>query len=90
MRNDRPGKCRNCGKPLSHSANTRKKPFCCNSCRRTWWNNQQGDLGAYPNPDYDSNTANCFYCGREFECHSRRQRYCSVSCQRKDSGKGNA
>jgi len=83
-------KCRNCGKPLPHSAKVRGKPFCCNNCRRVWWNNQHGDLEAYPNPDCNSNRATCFYCGREFEAHSRRQRYCSISCQHADSGKGKA
>jgi len=83
-------KCRNCGKPLPHSAKTRGKPFCGNHCRKTWWNNQRGDLELYPNPDFDSNRAACFHCGREFETHSRRQRYCSLSCQRADSGKGKA
>jgi len=90
MKNNNNRKCRNCGKPLPHSASTRGKPFCSNHCRRTWWNNQRGDLERYPNPDRGSNRATCFYCGREFEAHSSRQRYCSVSCQRADSGKGKA
>jgi len=81
-------KCRNCGRALPHSARTRGKPFCSNHCRNTWWNNQRGDLELYPSPDRDSNRAACFYCGRVFETHSRRQRYCSVECQRRDSGKG--
>lgn len=91
MRKDNhPRKCRNCGNLLPHSAKTRGKPFCTNHCRKTWWNNQRGDTELYPNSDYSSNTATCFYCGREFETHSRRQRYCSISCQRADSGKGKA
>ena len=81
-------KCRNCGKPLPHSAKTRGKPFCSNHCRNTWWNNQRGDLEQYPNPDYDSNNATCFYCGRVFETRSRRQMYCSAICRSRDSGKG--
>jgi len=88
--NPRTRKCRNCGKPLPHSANARKKPFCSNHCRKMWWNNQRGDTELYPNPDHNDNRAVCFYCGREFKSHSRRQRYCSVSCQRADSGKGKA
>ena len=83
-------KCRNCGKTLPHSANTRQKPFCSNHCKNTWWNNQRGDLDLYPNLDHSSNCAVCFYCGREFEARKLRQRYCSVSCQRADSGKGRA
>ena len=87
MRNNRKTKkCRNCGKPLPHSAGMRGKPFCSNHCRSMWWNNQRGNL--YTNPDQDSNRAACFYCGRVFETHSRRQRYCSIECQRRDSGKG--
>jgi len=85
MKNNNPRKCRNCGKPLPHSANTRKKPFCGNNCRKTWWNNHHDDTKPYA-----ENIATCLYCGREFECHSRRQRYCSISCQRADSGKGKA
>jgi len=86
MRNDnRPRKCRNCGKPLPHSAITRNKPFCCNHCRNTWWNNHRDDTSPYA-----ENTATCLYCGREFETYSRRQRYCSFSCQRADSGKSKA
>jgi len=88
--NNRPSKCRNCGKPLPHSAKSRQKPFCSNHCRNTWWNNQRGDTELYPNRDYNDNRATCFYCGREFETYSRRQRYCSFSCQRADSGKGKA
>jgi endogenous inhibitor of DNA gyrase (YacG/DUF329 family) len=83
-------KCRNCGRVLPHSAQTRGKPFCSNHCRSTWWNNQRGDIDAYPNPDRNIGRATCFYCGRVFESHSRRQRYCSIYCQRADSGKGHA
>ena len=90
MKNKHPSKCRNCGKPLPHSSKTRGKPFCSNHCRRTWWNNQRGDIGLYPNRDYNDNRATCLYCGREFEAHSQRQRYCSLECQRKDTGKGKA
>lgn len=85
--NNHPSKCRNCGKPLPHGNKTRKKPFCSNHCRKSWWNNQRGDTELYPNPDYNDTTAACLYCGREFPAHSRRQRYCSVECQKKDSGK---
>jgi len=89
MRNNKKTKkCRNCGRALPHSARTRGKPFCSNHCRNVWWNNQRGDLELYPNPDRDSNHATCFYCGRVFEAHSRRQMYCSAECQRRDSGKG--
>jgi endogenous inhibitor of DNA gyrase (YacG/DUF329 family) len=88
MRNNKHiNRCRNCGKELTHSAKTRGKPFCSNHCRNTWWNNQRGDIALYPNRDYDSYRAVCFHCGREFETYGRGQRYCSVECQREDSGK---
>ena len=30
--------CRNCGKPLEQTPHKRKKMYCSDSCRMTWWN----------------------------------------------------
>jgi len=55
-----------------------------------WRNNLRGNQEIHPVRDYGSYRAVCFYCGREFETHGRGRRYCSIECQREDSGKGKA
>ena len=37
-----PGRCRNCGLPLSHTAGARQKLFCSDRCRYAWWNKKRG------------------------------------------------
>ena len=29
--------CVNCGNPLTHTPGSKKKRFCCDKCRMTWW-----------------------------------------------------
>jgi len=68
--------CRNCGDTLVHSAQVRKKSFCCNHCRNAWWNNHRDQLN-----HRDARTQMCLYCGCSFEvAGKRRQKYCCHEC----------
>lgn len=67
-----PGICRNCGKPLCHTAGARQKLFCSDHCRYGWWNKKRG-LIPY--------RLTCSYCGREFISYGNKNRkFCGREC----------
>lgn len=68
--------CQNCDAPLIHTAGAKKKRFCSEKCRMTWWN-------AHPEAVNRKAlyTFHCAYCGGSFESYGNRKRkYCSRSC----------
>lgn len=67
-----PGKCRNCGLPLSHAAGARQKLFCSDRCRYAWWNKKRG-LMPY--------RLTCSCCGQEFISYGNKKRkFCGREC----------
>ena len=67
-----PGRCRNCGMPLSHTAGAKQKLFCSDRCRYAWWNKKRG-LMPY--------RLTCSYCGQEFISYGNKNRkFCGREC----------
>lgn len=70
-----PSQCKNCGAPLKHHQGSKKKTFCCDKCRYTWWNKNRAwtsGKGAYH--------LTCFHCGNEFYSNNKKQKFCSREC----------
>jgi hypothetical protein len=66
--------CIYCGAPLRHTTGARKRRFCSDKCRISWWN---------LNPDKHSSAREfvCQSCGRVFKSYGGRERkYCSRAC----------
>ena len=70
------GACAFCGKPLTHTAKAKKKRFCSDKCRLSWWN-------AHPEA-VNRKAVYCFTCascGTAFESYGDKNRkYCSRAC----------
>lgn len=68
--------CKNCGAAIKQEPKRKRKLFCCDKCRNTWWNNHMYmiDRKAY----YDFTCPNC---GREFRAYGNsKQKYCCHEC----------
>lgn len=67
--------CKQCGKIINPKPGHRKRLFCCDKCRYSWWNNHREE--AMRNPV----TVTCHLCGKEFLAHeSDHRKYCCRSC----------
>ena len=69
-------RCRTCGTPLKQPKGKRKKYFCSDRCRTTWWNTH---------PEAINRKAwyhlQCQICGKEFDSYGNRNRkFCSREC----------
>ena len=69
-------KCKFCGVPIFHIEGKRKKKFCSDKCRMSWWyRNRNNDNGE---------SVYCFiceYCGTKFSVYGNKHRkYCSQDC----------
>ena len=68
--------CRNCKKPISQLPGCKKRVFCSDACRITWWNAHPEMVkrkAVYP--------FTCACCGKDFKSYGNRNRkYCSHSC----------
>lgn len=68
--------CRNCGKPLEQTPHKRKKMYCSDTCRMTWWNARQERV---QRKAYYTLTCQC--CGQQFESYGNSHRkFCSRTC----------
>lgn len=68
--------CINCGNRLGHTAGKRKRKFCSDDCRLTWWNNHPDQV---KRKAYYSFT--CHYCKAQFSAYGNANRtYCSHEC----------
>lgn len=68
--------CAFCGKPIAKEAGRRgrKKRFCCEKCRRTYWKIHRKEQKKNPKAIY---TKVCAYCGKTFEVYGNKNRkYC--------------
>ena len=68
--------CVNCGLPLTHVNGAKKKRFCSDKCRMTWWN---AHLDAVKRKAVYHFI--CPNCGSAFESYGNAHRkYCSRAC----------
>lgn len=76
--------CKNCSEPLKHLLGSKKKVFCSNKCRYTWWNRHRVYLGYK-----GTHRLTCFYCGNEFLSKNKKRKYCGRICYvHSQSGEG--
>ena len=72
--------CRNCGVPILQVAGWKRRSFCSEACRRTWWSIHRND----GNKKTAAQTK-CAFCGRAFEDYARtRRKYCCHACYIRD------
>ena len=64
--------CKNCGALLNHHPGAKRKTFCSDRCRYTWWNRRR----KYTRQKYPRI---CFGCGSEFTGNKNRK-YCGRDC----------
>lgn len=64
--------CKNCGSALTQTTGGRKKIFCSDKCRYTWWN---------WNKHKKFYRLTCQYCGKNFiNFGSQNRKFCSREC----------
>lgn len=64
--------CRNCGTLLDQPARGRRKVFCNDKCRYSWWNRHRQKKVYH---------LICGHCGREFiSIGNKRRRFCGREC----------
>ncbi|HEY9059237.1 MAG TPA: RNA polymerase subunit sigma-70 [Pseudobacteroides sp.] len=68
--------CLHCGNPIVQKEGTKKRKFCTDDCRQTWWNSHLDKVtkkAVY--------TLTCSYCGKDFESYgNKNRRYCCHDC----------
>lgn len=72
--------CLNCGTPLIQQEHKKRRVFCCDNCRATWWSKH---------PEMIKKKAiyhfSCCNCGRLFSAYGNSGRkYCSHECYIED------
>jgi endogenous inhibitor of DNA gyrase (YacG/DUF329 family) len=66
--------CIQCGIPLVQTAGAKRKRFCSDRCRISWWN-------AHPEKLKSAREFVCQTCAKTFKSYGKRERkYCSRSC----------
>jgi endogenous inhibitor of DNA gyrase (YacG/DUF329 family) len=70
------GNCKNCGKRVKQTPGKKKRQFCSDKCRMTWWNSHRDDVKR--NTFY---TFKCPCCNSDFVAYGNKKRiYCSIAC----------
>ena len=65
--------CKNCGNKLTMTPKHKKKLFCSDKCRLSWWKRNASEM--------KGKVTICEYCKKEFTYYgNRKKRYCSRSC----------
>lgn len=68
--------CKNCGIQLVQIKGRKKKMFCCDKCRMTWWNSH----GNYVRKKAWHHIT-CQHCGKAFDVYGNAGRkYCCHEC----------
>ncbi|MGG6831978.1 UNVERIFIED_CONTAM: helix-turn-helix domain-containing protein [Streptococcus canis] len=68
--------CEYCGKPVIQKLGRKKKRFCSDKCRNSWWNKNRELVSKKAN--YECICANC---GKTFISYGNKNRkYCSHEC----------
>ena len=76
---DKPkGICENCGKRLKQLPHRKRKRFCCDKCRMSWWNHHRDKL-QHRNPV----SIKCKCCRKVFITTDSSRKYCSLNCYNK-------
>lgn len=71
--------CRQCGKTLTQQPYRKKKVFCSDKCRMTWWNSHPDEMNMKK-----LSTFVCKQCGTVFKGYdSKNRKYCSRTCYAK-------
>lgn len=68
--------CRECGKPINQNEKTKRRIFCCKSCREKWW-------AKHPEMVKRRAVYNfiCPTCKKKFTAYGNNKRkYCSHGC----------
>lgn len=77
--------CENCGKPVLQNKHRKRKRFCCDLCRTSWWNSHQDQVNRKANYELI-----CKCCSHTFISYGNSNRkYCSHECYLKDRFGGN-
>ena len=72
--------CENCGKPVQQNKGRKKKRFCCDRCRNTWWNAHLELVNRKANYE-----CTCKKCGKNFISYGNKDRkYCCHECYIED------
>ena len=67
--------CLMCGTKMSHTTGKKKKRFCTDKCRLSWWKNHPEMMSL------KKGETTCAYCGKTFESYgSSKRRFCSRKC----------
>jgi len=70
------GTCKNCGRRVKQTPGKKKRQFCSDKCRMSWWNSHREDVKR--NTIY---TFKCPCCYSDFVAYGNSKRiYCSISC----------
>lgn len=76
--------CKNCGKELTQTPHHRKKVFCSDSCRLSWWAMHPEKRNRKALYSYT-----CPQCHKTFEVYGNRNRvFCSHSCYMRNRNSG--
>ena len=68
--------CKNCGKDLIQSSHKRKRKFCCDECRHSWWALHQDKIKRKAFYHFK-----CPQCGKQFTSYGDvNRKFCSRSC----------
>ena len=72
--------CKLCGAALVQNVTGKRKQFCSDLCRRTWWKQHQDNRSLK-----SATKAKCAFCGRDFEDYEKNHRkYCCHDCYIRD------
>ncbi len=74
-----PTRCKQCDSEINTERRKgRKSIFCCERCRRTWWNensDKKNKITWY--------TLTCKHCNKEFKAYvNKNRKFCSIECSR--------
>ena len=68
--------CKQCGRAIIQTPGAKKRVFCSDECRKTWWNAHPEELKKKAVYSYT-----CAACGKPFTAYGNSHRkYCSHSC----------
>lgn len=68
--------CKCCGKPIISIPKHKKRKFCSDNCRTTWWNSHLEEVNRKAVYHFI-----CVHCGNPFTAYGNKNRkYCSHSC----------
>lgn len=68
--------CLQCGKEIAKTGEWKRKKFCCDSCRMTWWNSHREIVHHSVIQELE-----CHHCHKKFKvCGKREQKYCCHAC----------